>query len=95
MQKIVINSCYGGFGLSNQALELYKMLTGIPAAQDLSYWEIARDNPQLVQIVEQLGERADTSYSLLKVVEVPDDVNWHIHEHDGLEYVAENHRTWN
>lgn len=95
MKKIVINSCYGGFGLSNQALELYKILTGIPPAQDLSYGAIARDNPQLVQIVEQLGEQANTGYSLLKVVEIPDYVSWHIHEHDGLEYIAENHRTWN
>jgi len=24
---------------------------------------------------------------------VPDDVKWHIHEYDGLEHVAEDHRT--
>lgn len=95
MQKIVINTCFGGFGLSNQALELYKILTGIPPAQDITYWEIARDNPQLVQIVEQLGERADTRYSQLKVVEIPDDVEWQIEEYDGMEHIAEAHRTWN
>jgi len=27
-------------------------------------------------------------------VEIPDDVKWHIHEYDGLEHVAEDHRTW-
>ena len=71
MQKIVINVCHGGFGLSDKAMELYKILTGIPPATDLYYWDIDRDSPQLVQIVEQLGERANNRYSTLKVVEVP------------------------
>jgi len=30
----------------------------------------------------------------LKIVEVPDDANWYIAEYDGLEHVAERHRTW-
>jgi hypothetical protein len=93
-QKIVINKCFGGFGLSDQAIDLYKVLTGIPPATDLYYWEINRDDPVLVQIIEQLGNRAEGGYSELKIVEIPDNVEWHIHEYDGLEHVAENHRTW-
>jgi hypothetical protein len=27
-------------------------------------------------------------------VEIPGDVSWHIGEYDGVEWVAEDHRTW-
>jgi hypothetical protein len=30
MKKVVINTCYGGFGLSNRAIRLYLELKGIP-----------------------------------------------------------------
>jgi len=93
-QKIAINTDFGGFGLSDEAIDLYKILTGIPPADEVNYWEIARDNVTLVQIIEQLGERAGGKYSSIKVVEIPDGVEWHIHEYDGMEHVAENHRTW-
>ena len=93
-QKIAINTDFGGFGLSDEAIELYKVLSEIPLATDLYYWEIDRDDPVLVQIIEQLGDSAGDSYSSLKVVEIPDGVEWHIHEYDGMEHIAENHRTW-
>ena len=93
-QKIVINTCFGGFGLSDQAIELYKKLTGIPESEDVNYWELARNNEALVQVIEQLGDSACGNYSNLKVVEIPDGVEWHIHEYDGMEHVAEKHRTW-
>jgi len=92
-QKIAINTDFGGFGLSDEAIDLYKVLTEIPASTDIYYWEIPRDDPVLIQVIEQLGEKANTRYSSLKVIEIPDDVEWHIHEYDGMEHVAENHRT--
>ena len=91
MTQIVINVCHGGFGLSELASNHYRALAGIPLAE--FRWEIARDDPHLVQTVEQLGELADTRYSRLKVVEIPDDVEWYIEEYDGMEWVAEAHRT--
>ena len=30
----------------------------------------------------------------LKMVEIPDDVEWEIADYDGKEWVAEKHRTW-
>jgi hypothetical protein len=56
--------------------------------------DIPRDCPHLVATVLQLGTAADGRYSRLKIVEIPDDVQWHICEYDGWEHVAENHRTW-
>lgn len=56
--------------------------------------EIPRDDPLLVQVVKELGERANSKYAKLKVVEIPADVDWEIDEYDGAEWVAEKHRTW-
>jgi len=56
--------------------------------------DLARDDPCLVQVVEQLGAVANGRCADLKVVEIPDDVNWYIEEYDGREWVAERHRTW-
>ena len=53
-----------------------------------------RADTDLVAIVEEMGRKASGDYASLVVVEIPDDVQWHIHEYDGMEHVAENHRTW-
>lgn len=55
---------------------------------------VPRDDPHLVQVVEELGYKANGYYAGLEIVEIPDDVEWHIEEYDGSEWVAENHRTW-
>lgn len=142
MIKIVINRCYGGFGLSHEAVLAYldkcgtpvwteateKFSTLIPfnyylvppeqriegspdnwhemtlaerAAHNAAYSEtvftdrdVARDDPYLVAVVEELGDAASGRHANLKVVDVPDDVNWYIEDYDGLEWVAERHRTW-
>jgi hypothetical protein len=90
--KIIINTCYGGFGLSKEALALFNERSGTIIIYE---HDIERNNPILVEIVEQLGEAADGGFAELKVVEIPDDVKWQIEEYDGNEWVAEKHRTWN
>lgn len=55
---------------------------------------IERDNPDLVEVVEQLGTRANAPLSNLEIVEIPQDVIWQIDERNGVEHVAEAHRTW-
>lgn len=92
--KIVINTCYGGFGLSAEALERYRTLERLAPDHEIYDIDIPRNNPNLVQVVEQMGDRADGDFAKLKIVEVPDDVNWYIEEYDGREWVAERHRTW-
>lgn len=91
--KVVINTCYGGFGLSELA---YQKL-GIPWD---SYGYVFsgpnqdRADPKLVAVVEELGPAASGALAKLQVIEVPDGVSWHIEEYDGREWVAEDHRTW-
>lgn len=140
--KIVINKCYGGFGLSNEAEELYAELSGFklyrykqtkhrykdeedlyvktnskkndmfchtytvdhgrsfseyPKKENAGYWHsgnIERDDAVLVQVVEQLGKKANSGFADLKVVEIPDDIQWEIDEYDGLESISEVHRSW-
>lgn len=43
---------------------------------------------------EALGEAADGGCASLKVVEIPDGTDYEIGEYDGMEHVAEKHRTW-
>jgi hypothetical protein len=53
-----------------------------------------RADPLLVQVVEELGAAANGSCASLKVVEIPDGVDWEIDEYDGSETIAEKHRSW-
>ena len=56
--------------------------------------EIARDDPLLVQVIEELGDAANGPHAALKIVDIPSDVEWTIEEYDGSEWIAEKHRTW-
>ena len=93
MTKIVINKCHGGFGISAAAESKYKELAGV---SDPNFYSgrIPRDDEHLIAVVELMGTDANNRYSELKIVDVPDDVNWYVEEYDGKEWVAERHRTW-
>lgn len=92
-QYIVINDCYGGFGLSERAIRKYKEMAGITES---SFYDrdIPRDDAYLVKIVRELGMAANGPHANLKIVEIPGDVKWLVQEYDGAEWVAEEHRTW-
>ena len=141
MKKLVINQCFGGFGLSGLALSMYHSLkeggevylyapeqgtrlgryhrvsledaslfytalshdygpvitdmSSIPDEEYVFDLDIERDDPMLVEVVEKLGsKRASGQCAELGIVEIPDDVEWHIEEYDGIESVHENHRSW-
>lgn len=130
MKKVVINRCFGGFGLSKAAVMRYAELKGFTLYHEKSsicdhYYrvpvkeyhnieqqvkdsgdyslidglyfserEIERDDPLLVQVVEELGKKSWGWAAELTVVEIPEDVDWHIVDYDGREHIAETHRTW-
>jgi hypothetical protein len=96
--KIAINTCHGSFNLSDKGLQLYKERAGVVENLEdsrLVAWDIPRDDENLVSVIEELGEKCWGQYSALKVVEIPDDVEWQIEEYDGVEWIAEKHRIWN
>jgi hypothetical protein len=119
--KVAINTCFGGFGISNEAFEKLLDRKGIAfdkvepeedrSFMGASYYQAGhageevyylsdydmtenRADPDLIAVIEELGDKANTRYGSISIVEIPDDVEWHIHEYDGMEHVAENHRTW-
>lgn len=121
MTKVVINTCFGGFGLSNEAFEDLLTRKGIEFEKTdsnfefrgreynyyrkghlgdddnyLWYYEFSTDrsDADLVAVVEKFGKEVNSWASDLKVVEIPDDVEWGVAEYDGVEHVYEKHRTW-
>lgn len=97
-QRIVINTRHSGFGLSDEASNLYWSISKSfqlvePGVFD-NYNTVYRHNPLLVYVVEKLGKAANGLYSNLKIVDVPEGVQWQVDEYDGREWVAEVHRTW-
>lgn len=90
--KIVINVRFGGFGLSKRAYEeLGMQWDGYGYKYD---GKDKRSDPDLVRIVEKLGDEANGAHAKLVVVEIPDDVqDWRIDEYDGWEHIAEG-RIW-
>ena len=79
--KVVINTCYGGFGLSQQAADMIEALLGDEYCEGL----VERHAPELVKVVEALGQDANDAFSELKVVEIPEYADYTISEYDGCE----------
>ena len=95
IRRVVINTCHGGFGLSDTAWQAYCEIAGWDHSdENLHDRMIARDDPYLVKVVEELGLRANGDFAELKIVDIPADVDWQIAEYDGSEWIAERHRTW-
>ena len=54
---------------------------------------IDRDDEGLVNVVDTLGNAAGFACRL-SIIEVPDQVEWHVGTRAGREVVVEDHRTW-
>lgn len=125
--KVVINRCFGGFGLSDEAYQWLidnkgwrssPLKNGNPvdntaelwhydddnkhsslfnkyATNAVSVYEIEfRTNPDVIECVETLGEKANNPLARLEVVEIPDGIDFEIDEHGGNEIIHEVHRSW-
>ena len=136
MTKIVYNACYGGFGLSHEAIMRYAEIKGItlytekkygfthyylcpleeyerinaeeqtkPASPDrfkrsnemyFSDRDFERNDPILVQVVEELGDKANGRCAKLRIAEVPAGTLYRIDEYDGFESVeTKDSYEWN
>ena len=93
MRKVVINRCYGGFGLSLFAEEELKK-QNIKWSTNYEF----RENPELIALIEQYGsEVISGEYSNLKIVEIPDKDDlpeYEIDEYDGIEVILDPKRIW-
>ena len=67
----------------------------IPNSSYFSIRLMPRDDQALIEVVEELSEKANGRHASLKIIEIPDGpIKWVIEEEDGDEWVAEEHRTW-
>ena len=53
-----------------------------------------RSHPDLISVVEELGEEANGRCADLKIVDVPDGLDLEITEYDGVESIEESHNSW-
>ena len=95
--KIVLNKCWGGFGVSDLLIALWNSEHTPFTKESLARFAISsgqfRVDPRLITLIEMLGsERASGEHAQLAIVEIPDHVtSWHISDSDGFETVHENH----
>ena len=96
--QVVINTKVGGyFALSKDAIEyIQKKIKDKDQKKSVgSYaFEQDRSNPILVEVVRKLKAKADGNNAALKIIEIPDDIEWQIFAINGEEWIAEKHRTW-
>ena len=90
--KVVINKCYGGFGLSARAVAMLRECGALNPEEYSGH--IDRTNPDLIRVVETLGHLANDEFAKLKVVTIPDGISWYIHDYDGMESIHESHESW-
>lgn len=85
--KVVINSCYGGFSLSDSALAMLAKRKGLTVSEVYSLTiRMERHDLDLIEVVETLGKRANTEFSDLKVKQIAGH-QYKIGEYDGFEWL--------
>lgn len=82
--KVLLNKRYGGFSVSEQAMELYEQQTGKEWDDDERAY---RADPVMVHIVETLGKDANGLFANLSIVEIPDGMQYEIDEYLGFESI--------
>ena len=82
--KVVINRCYGGYGISEEAERILLMTLGEEGSN-----EMERHNPVFVSLVENMGEAVNGSFAKLEVIEIEDGLDYDVDEYDGYESVTE------
>lgn len=133
--KVIINSGYGKFEVSNKAKERYFQLNQIPVffyhqcdkegklyckvtsnnrAPNIYYtftdygditdrikfnyidWSSIRmrTDSTFIQVVEELGEQVNSPPSYLKIIEIPNEIEFEIERVDGREWILEKRRRW-
>lgn len=127
--KIILNKCFGGFGLSKDAYELYAEKKGIKVYEyyqdykkGIDYFikgnnsickfyftkdfgeEVKLNNEEyskyslylssenrtdkvLIEVVEELGQKASDGFSDLQIIEIPDNSFYKIDDYDGIETI--------
>lgn len=136
--KVILNKCFGGFCVSQEAYELYAKKKGIEIfSYDFRYKngkptyrktnagssifnttftkdfgdyiemsdddfdkyylnldESHREDSVLIEVVEELGKKANGPFGELVVVDIPDGMEYEIDEYDGVETLHQKVEKW-
>ena len=85
--KVVINTCWGGFGLSEAAEARYNEIAAERGQSEFeSVYDLPRHCPILVEVVEELGDAANDDFAELRIVEISGN-RYKIREYDGAESI--------
>jgi hypothetical protein len=89
---VAVNRCYGGFSLSEKAVEILRTRIGDPNIKCYSFdssQKYPRHHPILIEVIKELGEEADGCFSEI-VIEYIEEIYkdfYSISEYDGMEGV--------
>ena len=95
--KVAYNKCYGGFSLSDKAVSMLNEMNGLEGEDKLEPHSYGyphnskghyRHDPDLIRVIEQLGEQANGRCAKLVITEI-DGVRYIVKEYDGMETVLE------
>ena len=89
--KVVIYTNYGGFCVPEELWEEVGCNSHNNCGQE---WTIDRTDKRLIEAIEARACNNCGEWKDFKVVTIPDDVEYTIKEYDGMEHIAEVHRTW-
>ena len=85
--KVLYNTCYGGFNLSDEFVKEFEKRH--PEKKLESWWGKQRSDPDVIALFEEMGTEKSSGYcSKIEIEEIPDDVEYHIREYDGMEGVS-------
>lgn len=105
--KVLVNECYGGYGISSEASKLwlerkaipyeiyedsYNLIVIINGERQYMSTYISRTDETLIEIFEEKGsEFTSGPHAEVALEEIPDGCKYDIHEYDGTEYI---NSTW-
>ena len=87
--EVMVNRCYGGFGLSQAAMDEYRRRC--PSSSTVCDCDLSRHDAVMIQIVKDLGSAAASAqHASVQLLRVPSEYVHHytIEEYDGMESVA-------
>ncbi len=102
---VAVNRCYGGFSLSEKAVEMLRTRLGDPKIQSYSFQyyygdddegRYSRHHPILIEVIKELGEEADGPFAEIVIDYIEEKYKgfYSISEYDGMEGVKINYNKF-
>lgn len=93
--EVMVNRCYGGFGLSEKAVAEYCKIMGLDNEDGIV--DLQRHDPQLLKIVKAMGtKQASGRYANIELQRIPAQYvnHYSICEYDGMETLVINYNAY-